>query len=138
LAAVTIKEMLEELPLSGTVRFYGCPAEEGGWGKTFMARAGAFDAVDAALTWHPSVVTTRPEEIEMSRHLLQNEWADSRSLYDAVDQLDVDRITTLGGSTDVGDVSWITPTVLFTTACFAFDLAAFMAVGLAGQELHRP
>lgn len=37
----------------GTVRFYGCPGEEGASGKTFMVREGVFDDVDAALTWHP-------------------------------------------------------------------------------------
>jgi aminobenzoyl-glutamate utilization protein B len=36
------------------VRYYGCPAEEGGAAKTFMVRAGAFDDVDIAITWHPS------------------------------------------------------------------------------------
>jgi aminobenzoyl-glutamate utilization protein B len=280
LAAVTVKTFLDELNLSGTVRFYGCPAEEGGWGKTFLARAGAFDDLDAALTWHPSVVTavttheltavkqayfrftgvaahagvsphlgrsaldalelmnvgvnflrehmppdarvhyaitdaggaapnvvqrsaaalymlrspkssdvsklfdrvcdiargaalmtecgleievhsgcsnlilnptlmevvyaklaaigpplftsqefnfaasmqatTRPEEIEMSRHLLQNDWRDDIPLFDIVDPLDARRITILAGSSDVGDVSWVTPTVQFTTACFTF------------------
>lgn len=35
------------------MRFYGCPGEEGGSGKTFMVREGVFDDVDAALTWHP-------------------------------------------------------------------------------------
>ncbi|MBN9322285.1 MAG: amidohydrolase, partial [Delftia acidovorans] len=42
---------------SARVRYYGCPAEEGGSGKTFMARAGVFDDVDAALTWHPASFT---------------------------------------------------------------------------------
>jgi len=36
----------------GTVRFYGCPAEEGGSGKVYMTRAGLFDDVDVALHWH--------------------------------------------------------------------------------------
>lgn len=55
-AAVTIKEYLREHNKSGTVRYYGCPAEEGGSGKTFMAREGAFDGVDLVLTWHPGPV----------------------------------------------------------------------------------
>lgn len=37
----------------GQVKLFGCPAEEGGSGKTFMARDGVFDGLDAALTWHP-------------------------------------------------------------------------------------
>ncbi|AQV94012.1 amidohydrolase [Cupriavidus necator] len=57
LAAAAVKEHLERSGQPGTVRFYGCPAEEGGSGKTFMARAGLFDDLDAALTWHPSVYT---------------------------------------------------------------------------------
>ncbi|MFD1689418.1 amidohydrolase [Halolamina salifodinae] len=39
---------------TGEVRFYGCPAEETLVGKTFMARDGVFDDLDAAVTWHPS------------------------------------------------------------------------------------
>lgn len=33
--------------------FYGCPGEEGGSGKAFMARDGVFNELDAALSWHP-------------------------------------------------------------------------------------
>ena len=54
LAAVALARYLAEKGLPGTVRYYGCPGEEGGSGKTFMVRAGAFDDVDAALTWHPA------------------------------------------------------------------------------------
>lgn len=39
---------------SGTVIYFGCPAEEGGSGKTFMARSGLFNDLDAAVAWHPS------------------------------------------------------------------------------------
>lgn len=53
-AACAAKEYLEEHQLSGTVKFFGCPGEEGGSGKTFMAREGVFDGTDLALTWHPS------------------------------------------------------------------------------------
>ena len=56
LAAVAAKKFLEEHNLPGTVRFYGCPAEEDGNGKTFMVREGLLDDVDSALTWHPMVV----------------------------------------------------------------------------------
>ncbi|EIC83778.1 M20 family metallopeptidase [Serratia sp. M24T3] len=51
--ALAVKAWLEREGIAGTVRFYGCPGEEGGSGKTFMAREGLFDDVDAALTWHP-------------------------------------------------------------------------------------
>lgn len=52
-AAVTIKEYLVAHQKSGTVRFYGTPAEEGGGGKIYMARAGAFNDCDVVLAWHP-------------------------------------------------------------------------------------
>lgn len=52
-AAVAMKRYLEETGKSGTVIYFGCPAEEGGSGKTYMARAGCFKGVDCALTWHP-------------------------------------------------------------------------------------
>ncbi|EQC00098.1 M20 family metallopeptidase [Photorhabdus temperata] len=52
-AAFTVKAWLQKNQRSGTVRFYGCPGEEGGSGKTFMVREGLFDDVDAAITWHP-------------------------------------------------------------------------------------
>lgn len=53
LAAVALRNHMMAAGIKGTVRFYGCPAEEGGSGKTFMARAGAFDGLDAAVSWHP-------------------------------------------------------------------------------------
>ncbi len=52
-AAITLKDYLAEKKLSGTIRFYGTPAEEGGAGKVFMARAGVFSDLDVALAWHP-------------------------------------------------------------------------------------
>lgn len=55
-AVIGIKKYLEESKKSGTVVFYGCPGEEGGAGKAFMARDGEFYKLDAALTWHPGSV----------------------------------------------------------------------------------
>ncbi|WP_411678367.1 M20 family metallopeptidase [Caproicibacter sp.] len=52
-AAVAVKDYIKKHRLSGTVRYYGCPAEEVGSGKAFMAREGVFDDADAALSWHP-------------------------------------------------------------------------------------
>ncbi len=51
--AVGIKDYMEETGLSGTIRLFGCPAEESGYGKAFMARDGVFGGTDIALTWHP-------------------------------------------------------------------------------------
>ncbi|RHO54623.1 amidohydrolase [Ruminococcaceae bacterium AM07-15] len=52
-AAWAAKEFMEKNHLSGTVRYYGCPGEEYGSAKAFMARDGLFDDVDACFTWHP-------------------------------------------------------------------------------------
>lgn len=53
LAAVALKEYVKENNLDATIKFFGCPAEESGSGKAFMARAGVFDGLDAIITWHP-------------------------------------------------------------------------------------
>jgi aminobenzoyl-glutamate utilization protein B len=53
-AAVIAKDYLEGHKLPGTIRYYGTPAEEGGGGKIFMARAGSFSDVDSILSWHPA------------------------------------------------------------------------------------
>jgi len=54
LAATAVKDWLAANGLSGRVRYYGCPAEEGGSGKGFMVRAGLFNDVDVAISWHPA------------------------------------------------------------------------------------
>jgi aminobenzoyl-glutamate utilization protein B len=55
-SAVALKRWLEASGRAGTVRYYGCPAEEQISGKTFMARDGAFDDLDAAFNYHPSTM----------------------------------------------------------------------------------
>lgn len=52
-AAIAVKDWLKANKGQGTIRFYGCPAEEGGSGKVYMVRAGLFNDVDVALHWHP-------------------------------------------------------------------------------------
>ncbi|WP_081584605.1 amidohydrolase [Bacillus bingmayongensis] len=52
-AAVAVRHYMEENKIEGTVRYYGCPAEEGGAGKTIMVREGLFNDVDTAISWHP-------------------------------------------------------------------------------------
>ncbi|MGI2034735.1 M20 family metallopeptidase [Rhizobium panacihumi] len=54
LAATALKDWLEATGTPGRVRYYGCPAEEGGAAKAFMVRSGAFEDVDIAISWHPS------------------------------------------------------------------------------------
>ncbi len=53
-AATAIADWLASTGTSGTVRVYGTPAEEGGSGKVYLARAGLFDDVDIVLHWHPA------------------------------------------------------------------------------------
>ncbi len=54
LAATAVKDWLAETGTPGRVRYFGCPAEEGGAAKAFMVRAGAFTDADIAISWHPS------------------------------------------------------------------------------------
>jgi aminobenzoyl-glutamate utilization protein B len=51
-AAVAVKEWLAS-GHSGTLRYYGTPAEEGGSGKVYMVQAGLFKDADAIVSWHP-------------------------------------------------------------------------------------
>ena len=53
-AGIEIKKLIAEKKLSGTIRVYGCPAEEGGSGKVYMVRAGLFRDVDVVIHWHPA------------------------------------------------------------------------------------
>ena len=52
-AAIAVKDWIKANKAGGTIRFYGCPAEEGGSGKVYMVREGLFNEVDIALHWHP-------------------------------------------------------------------------------------
>ncbi len=63
LAACALKDWLAETGTPGRVRYYGCPAEEGGAAKTFMVRDGLFEDVAAAITWHPNS-TTRVDDAQ--------------------------------------------------------------------------
>src|SRR6202048_4716977 len=54
LSATAVKDWLTANKVPGRVRYYGCPAEEGGAAKTFMVRSGAFADADIAITWHPN------------------------------------------------------------------------------------
>ena len=52
-AAAAMKEAMLALDIKGTIRYYGCPAEEGGAAKVFMVRDGLFSGIDAIVRWHP-------------------------------------------------------------------------------------
>jgi aminobenzoyl-glutamate utilization protein B len=66
LAATAVKDWLAENKLPGRVCYYGCPAEEGGAAKAFMVRAGAFDDVDIAITWHPNAFFEVAEALSLA------------------------------------------------------------------------
>ena len=52
-AACALKAQMEAAGVEGTIRVYGCPAEEIVIGKIKMNEAGVFDDLSAAVTWHP-------------------------------------------------------------------------------------
>jgi aminobenzoyl-glutamate utilization protein B len=54
LAATAVKDWIIKNDIDARVRYYGCPAEEGGAAKTYMARDGLFNDVDTAICWHPA------------------------------------------------------------------------------------
>ena len=53
-AVDALKTYMEENHMSGTIRYYGCPAEENAGGKAYLVRDGYFNDCDIAITWHPS------------------------------------------------------------------------------------
>lgn len=66
LAATAVKDWLAANSIKGRVRYYGCPAEEGGSSKGFMVRAGLFDDVDVAICWHPASFTGVSKPISLA------------------------------------------------------------------------
>ncbi len=51
--ALAVKQAMDSGLLQGTVKCFGCPAEETLVGKVFMIRDGVFDGVDACYGYHP-------------------------------------------------------------------------------------
>ncbi len=66
LAASSVKDWLAAQGVKGRVRYYGCPAEEGGAAKGFMVRAGAFEDVDVAISWHPASFSGVNEPVSLA------------------------------------------------------------------------
>jgi aminobenzoyl-glutamate utilization protein B len=66
LAATAVKDYLTAHGVKGRVRYYGCPAEEGGAAKGFMVRAGAFSDVDIAISWHPGAFAGLNEPLSLA------------------------------------------------------------------------
>lgn len=52
-AAIAAAEAMKHFDIKGTIRYFGCPAEEGGSAKVFMVRDRLFDGLDAVVRWHP-------------------------------------------------------------------------------------
>ena len=53
-AGIAIQKLMQAGKIKGTLKVYGCPAEEGGSGKVYMVREGLFKNVDIVLHWHPA------------------------------------------------------------------------------------
>ena len=66
LAATAIKDWLLQNNIKAKIRYYGCPAEEGGAAKTYMARDGVFDKVDVAICWHPATFNSVNKPISLA------------------------------------------------------------------------
>ncbi len=52
-AGIAIKDLIASKKFTGTIKVFGCPAEEGGSGKVYMVREGLFNDLDVAIHWHP-------------------------------------------------------------------------------------
>lgn len=66
-ASIAIAEQIRAGNLTGTVRFYGCPAEEGGSAKVFLVQAGLFADCAAVLHWHPSSKNAAGDKSSLAR-----------------------------------------------------------------------
>ncbi len=66
-ATLAIVDQIKAGQIKGTVRFYGCPAEEGGSAKVFMVEAGLFKDCDVVLHWHPSSQNSAGDRSSLAR-----------------------------------------------------------------------
>lgn len=66
-AAIAIAEQIKKGTIRGTVRYYGCPAEEGGSAKVFMVNAGLFKDCDVVLHWHPGSSNVAGDRSSLAR-----------------------------------------------------------------------
>ena len=66
LAATAVKNWIEKNNIKARIRYYGCPAEEGGAAKTYMARDGLFNNVDAAICWHPATFNSVNKPVSLA------------------------------------------------------------------------
>ncbi len=99
-AALALREVMEREKIGGTVKLFGCPAEEGTLGKVYMAKAGVFHGVDACFAWHPGTLNNArtgsslaKNELEVvfrgkTAHAAAGPW-NGRSALDAVELMSV-------------------------------------------------
>ena len=66
LAATAVKDWIEKNNIKARIRYYGCPAEEGGAAKTYMARDGLFNNVDTAICWHPATFNSVNKPVSLA------------------------------------------------------------------------
>ena len=140
-AAIAVADEIRAGRLSGTVRYYGCPAEEGGAAKAFMVRAGLFSDVDCALHWHPGSRNSVGDPSCLARiavRLRESISGKIPPMEDITTVYDNNGGTTMG-STDVGDVSWVVPTAGFSAACWAPGTPghSWQAVACGGTTIGR-
>jgi aminobenzoyl-glutamate utilization protein B len=69
--AIAIAQQIKAGKLQGTIRYYGCPAEEGGSAKVFMVNAGLFKDCDAVLHWHPSSRNSAGDRSTLARNAVK-------------------------------------------------------------------
>ncbi len=99
-AAMAVKHAMEANHLKGTIKLFGCPNEENDIGKVYMAKAGIFNGLSAAVDWHPgdsnSVPLSGSHAIHnftvtfrgKTAHAGADPW-DGRSALDGVEIMDV-------------------------------------------------
>ncbi|XZE18182.1 amidohydrolase [Pirellulaceae bacterium SH449] len=73
-AAIALKAMMLERNVVGTLRVYGCGAEENVGPKIFMAKQGLFDDLDSALAWHPATVPVTGTFLTNANHFMRVSW----------------------------------------------------------------
>ena len=64
LAAVALKESMEKKGINGTLKVFGCPAEENLISRPYMIRAGLFDDVEVVIDCHAEDAMKVPTGVE--------------------------------------------------------------------------
>lgn len=72
--AIALKRVMATHHLQGTIKVFGTPAEEDDIGKLYMAKAGVFNGIDAAIEWHPYAETGVNNGVELALNNFQFEF----------------------------------------------------------------